>query len=262
MSNESRITCEVIKDLLPLYVDEVLSDDSRALVETHIESCEDCKRYHDRLLKSEKTVKAAQENANSNETNEKAQAALRKINNTIKTRRFKTIVITVVLIFAILSGLYYTVCVKESYVPYGESGIYVKDEKIMTDYYYRSYGFDCPDRETLFIFLSRTAFDKKHYNKGITIDLVSLDEESLTTYDEETWTKSTIKEIYYVPEEIASEYKKSIRYGKFWNDSDLDPYADQSDHEYMKKMHEAYVEANKDKVEQIKRDSVMIWKKE
>ena len=262
MSKESRVTCDVIKDLLPLYVDDVLSDDSRALVEAHIESCEGCKSYHDKLLTSEKAVEAAQKSANSNETNEKAQVALRKINNTIKTRRFKTILVTTALILAILSGLYYTVCVKESYVPYGESGIYVEDGKIRTDYYYGSYEFDCPDRETLFIFLSRTAYDKKHSNKGITIDLVSLDEESLTTYDEETWTKSTIKEIYYVPEEIASEYKKSIRYGKFWNDSDLDPYADQSDHENMKKMHEAYVEANKDKVEQLKKDSVLIWKAE
>lgn len=39
-------------------------------------------------------------------------------------------------------------------------------------------------------------------------------------------------------------------------------YADQTHHEYMKKMHEAYVEANKDKVEQIKKGSVLIWKAE
>ena len=56
MSKDPMLTCEVIKDLLPLYVDDVLSDDSHALVEAHIASCKECKRYHDRLLTSEKTI--------------------------------------------------------------------------------------------------------------------------------------------------------------------------------------------------------------
>ena len=44
------ISCEVIRDLLPLYVDDVLSPDSRALVEEHLGTCADCAdQYH--LLK-------------------------------------------------------------------------------------------------------------------------------------------------------------------------------------------------------------------
>lgn len=34
--------CEVIKDLIPLYVDGVCSDESKARVEEHIEHCPDC----------------------------------------------------------------------------------------------------------------------------------------------------------------------------------------------------------------------------
>ncbi len=37
------ITCNVIQDLLPLYYDDVCSEDSRRLVETHIKSCDSCK---------------------------------------------------------------------------------------------------------------------------------------------------------------------------------------------------------------------------
>jgi len=39
------IKCEVIKDLLPLYVDGVASEESRALIEDHLKECEDCRQY-------------------------------------------------------------------------------------------------------------------------------------------------------------------------------------------------------------------------
>ena len=38
----SKINCNVAGDLIPLYVDEVLSADSVALVEEHLAACEDC----------------------------------------------------------------------------------------------------------------------------------------------------------------------------------------------------------------------------
>lgn len=39
----TKIQCSVIKDLLPLYVDDVCSDDTKKLVEEHIASCNECK---------------------------------------------------------------------------------------------------------------------------------------------------------------------------------------------------------------------------
>lgn len=37
------ISCEIIKDLLPLYHDSVCSEDSKKLVEEHLEHCESCR---------------------------------------------------------------------------------------------------------------------------------------------------------------------------------------------------------------------------
>ena len=37
-------TCDIVKDLMPLYVDNVLSDASRKYVDEHISACEDCKK--------------------------------------------------------------------------------------------------------------------------------------------------------------------------------------------------------------------------
>lgn len=39
-----KITCEVIKDLLPLYHDGVCSDDSKRMIEEHITECSECKK--------------------------------------------------------------------------------------------------------------------------------------------------------------------------------------------------------------------------
>ena len=39
-----RITCDVIQDLMPSYVDGILSEDSRALVEEHMGTCQECRK--------------------------------------------------------------------------------------------------------------------------------------------------------------------------------------------------------------------------
>lgn len=38
-----KLSCEIIKDLLPLYYDGVCSDESKAAVEEHLAGCEGCK---------------------------------------------------------------------------------------------------------------------------------------------------------------------------------------------------------------------------
>ena len=40
----SQITCGVVRDLLPLYVDGCCGADSRRLVEEHLAGCPDCRR--------------------------------------------------------------------------------------------------------------------------------------------------------------------------------------------------------------------------
>ena len=44
----------VIKDLLPLYIDDVLSDSSRQIVDEHLDECEDCRKYLNDLKESNK----------------------------------------------------------------------------------------------------------------------------------------------------------------------------------------------------------------
>ena len=39
MKNE----CNIIKDILPLYVEDMVSEDTKILVENHLDECIDCK---------------------------------------------------------------------------------------------------------------------------------------------------------------------------------------------------------------------------
>ena len=45
--------CGIIKDLLPLYVDHVCSDESKELIDEHLLECEKCKSYMDSLRESQ-----------------------------------------------------------------------------------------------------------------------------------------------------------------------------------------------------------------
>ncbi|MFL0584877.1 zf-HC2 domain-containing protein [Solibacillus silvestris] len=45
----SKVSCEIVKDLLPLYYDNVCSDDSKRMVEEHLVYCQSCKIELDRL---------------------------------------------------------------------------------------------------------------------------------------------------------------------------------------------------------------------
>lgn len=61
-----KITCELIRDLLPLYVDGICSKESARVVEAHLDECAECKKQYEAMRKGgtetgkvEKDVKLA-----------------------------------------------------------------------------------------------------------------------------------------------------------------------------------------------------------
>lgn len=51
--------CGIIKDLLPLYVDHVCSDESKELIDEHLLECEKCKSYMNSLREAQDVEDAA-----------------------------------------------------------------------------------------------------------------------------------------------------------------------------------------------------------
>ena len=89
------IKCEVIKDLLPLYMDGVASEESCALIEDHLKECEDCRQYLDLL---QEDLPDVSEVSLADET-----ASLRKIKR--RLRRNRVLVVLVTMVFAVIAGL-------------------------------------------------------------------------------------------------------------------------------------------------------------
>ena len=49
-----KITCDVIQDLMPSYIDGILSEDSRALVEEHMGTCQECRKMLEIMKEEQK----------------------------------------------------------------------------------------------------------------------------------------------------------------------------------------------------------------
>lgn len=111
----SRITCNVNKDLLPLYVDDVCSEESKSLVEEHLSECEECQNYYDALKEGipEEAVKESREALISEEkVRQAAISVIKDIKKQISNRRVRTVGIAVVIaliavfVFEGLNGSY------------------------------------------------------------------------------------------------------------------------------------------------------------
>lgn len=74
--------CPVIRDLLPLYLDEVLSPESANAVEQHLAECESCRAYCDKMRGGEIKTKASPDEHRALESLRRVKARLNR-----RTRR-------------------------------------------------------------------------------------------------------------------------------------------------------------------------------
>ncbi|ADY55483.1 hypothetical protein Sgly_1163 [Syntrophobotulus glycolicus DSM 8271] len=78
-----KISCEIIKDLLPLYHDGVCSNDSRTMVEEHLAYCDLCKAEL-QAMEDELPINQAEQNLNEAE-------AVKKLSRRWKQGRIKSL---------------------------------------------------------------------------------------------------------------------------------------------------------------------------
>ena len=45
----SKFSCDTVRDMLPLYVDNIVSDDTRVIVEEHLSSCDACRKEYETM---------------------------------------------------------------------------------------------------------------------------------------------------------------------------------------------------------------------
>lgn len=129
MKNE----CGIVKDLLPLYAEGMLSAESAAFVEEHLKNCEACKKEYEQTRDPE-PVKSPED-----------AAPLRTLSRKLKAMRIQTAALTAVFVTALIVSAF-AVLGAPIYIPYsqdlvtveayGDAGVLLSFEKSVTRFDY------------------------------------------------------------------------------------------------------------------------------
>jgi hypothetical protein len=84
--------CSLIKDLLPLYIDDLCSKETTEILSNHLEICEDCNKEYE-TLKTEPKVKPQQDNS---------QELIKKVNKKFGKDKKWAVIKTVSIILAVI----------------------------------------------------------------------------------------------------------------------------------------------------------------
>lgn len=99
-----KIPCKVIKDLLPLYTDDVCSDESRQLIVEHLLECEDCRSELD-AIQNELPVDIYRQNVRDAQAVKKLS---KKWKNSMLKSFIKGAIITLIVV-AVIAAILFTV---------------------------------------------------------------------------------------------------------------------------------------------------------
>lgn len=156
MKNE----CNIIKDLLPLYNENLISQDTRTFVDKHLEICTDCGE----TLKKMQTPTNISLNLSA--------VPLKNIKVRLQKKRITTIVFTAALVLAILIALF-SFLTAPQYLPFSEELISISESengKIIITFNDDVTGYDLDiqqNTETSVYYISawKTTWDQ-HFSKG------------------------------------------------------------------------------------------------
>lgn len=109
----NHIPCGVIRDLLPLYTEELCSEESRTLVESHLKDCPDCRSLKESMKKTEPLPVDSGE-------------SLKKVKKELRNRKGRVAAMAALLVFVLLVAAFSWYS-KPEYYPYSENLISVRE---------------------------------------------------------------------------------------------------------------------------------------
>ncbi|MBM7541221.1 zf-HC2 domain-containing protein [Amphibacillus cookii] len=160
------IKCTIIQDILPLYIDEIVSQDTKEMVDQHLQHCEKCQKEYE-TMKRKLYIPA-----------ENKAPIIQKLN---KTWRKKKVIISIASIFVtvlILFGAFAYAFYYETVIPYSEDLFKVEkqdDNQLAFHYFGESYAsvnethpmtfeIDGEKRNVSFIFYTKTMTESPSRN--------------------------------------------------------------------------------------------------
>ena len=180
--------CGIIRDLLPLYIDDVCNEESKQAVENHLSECEKCRNYYKSMKSTEGFV--AKENDNSEDMKMAKSLKNVKLKMNKKIRNAVLCAVATVLVFIVGFILLFNAVIKE---------ISPKDVAISADVYslaelIENPANDVPNSESVTIFS-----DEDDKSEAIEVKIPELGNVTLT--------KDTIEKCKYATViSVSSEY--------------------------------------------------------
>lgn len=116
-----KISCNIIRDILPLYLDDVVSDDTKELVEEHLETCDACRMEADILgrnitLPTNRVIKLSD------------AEVVKKLKSRFLRKKVLVSILSVVAAIAVMIGIYALMTMKSSFIPYDSTKIRIREE--------------------------------------------------------------------------------------------------------------------------------------
>ena len=205
-----KISCNIIQDLMPSYMDGILSDDSKQLLDTHLASCENCQKKIQAMEALTAEGKEKDKKLHTDDLN-----ALRKIKRKLRMKKIGISILSVVIVLFIVleTGSYlYT---KESYWSLEESGLQVENKQLSSDknLVNRIKIYISEDEKTEFICAidSKAAGTSDLKGKTMLVQDLTKKEDSLP---EDDGILSSIEKIYYLSETAYQTEKKILELAK------------------------------------------------
>ena len=180
--------CGIIRDLLPLYIDDVCNEESKQAVENHLSECEKCRNYYESMKSTEGFV--SKENDNSEDMKMAKSLKNVKLKMNKKIRNAVLCAVATVLVFIVGFNLLFNAAIKE---------ISPKDVAISADVYslaelIENPANDVPNSESVTIFS-----DEDDKSEAIEVKIPELGNVTLT--------KDTIEKCKYATVvSVSSEY--------------------------------------------------------
>ena len=207
-----RITCDVIQDLMPSYVDGILSEDSQALVKEHIEACKECRKMLE-IMKEEQGKEQAQMRSSA--------ATLKKIRKKLIIRRVLTAAVAVILTLIAAAAGYDHWYFNEKYMTLENSGMYVKNNSLYSsnNLINRMKVQYTEDGKTEFVYAIDAPYAGTLELKGDDMLLQDFSKKTEEVSPEDDSTPETVTEVYYMSAEAR---KKSLKLTELEAKGDLD----------------------------------------
>ena len=213
-----KISCNIIEDLLPLYVDDMVSEDSRQLVEEHLKACPTCRRMQEEIMR------------------ENHLTDVKKGSDSVQTNKM-----AVAIVLAAGGIGHYWYYDKENYISWDEANISVKDGKVYSTVnpLGRMKSILSVDQKNMFYMLSETMWTHKEYPSDSNTenelwnlqDFQEAYERGADTVTDETSFPTGIEHVYYVdPENVKEAFK-------LWDYQDEPEKAQQKEEELAAKCH-------------------------